>query len=240
MVVEIKREIGKIPLIRQIYYTFAPACGDTIREVVQKPIVHRYLAKNLGKTLDDGCGGGMYTQYIKKNSKWCVSLDVQLTHIKQLSKKNTKANLIQGDSKKLPFKDDYFDTVLCTEVIEHLEDDSKGLYEIARVLKKGGRLILSVPVPPAPFKGKDNSRFEHKREGYEYEEIRNLLEKHGMRIIRHEFNFLVFSRLAFKMLQLPIKMPGFVIMFISSLDYLLIGTKEKFRPYDIVIEAIQR
>lgn len=45
----------------------------------------------------------------------------------------------------LPFRDEAFDAALCTEVLEHVPDDRGLLSEIARVLKPGGRLVVTVP-----------------------------------------------------------------------------------------------
>ena len=46
----------------------------------------------------------------------------------------------------IPFKDESFDTVICNHVLEHVENDMKGMSEIFRVLKKGGFAILQVPI----------------------------------------------------------------------------------------------
>lgn len=50
-----------------------------------------------------------------------------------------------ADAQAIPFADKTFDTVLCTEVIEHLNDPSMAVCEMARVLRPGGHLILSAP-----------------------------------------------------------------------------------------------
>lgn len=46
----------------------------------------------------------------------------------------------------IPYRDNYFDAVICNHVLEHVEDDIKGMSEIFRVLKKGGFAILQVPI----------------------------------------------------------------------------------------------
>lgn len=51
----------------------------------------------------------------------------------------------QGNAEKLPFKDNTFDFVIATEVIEHVRYPRRMLDEFARVLKKGGRVLLSTP-----------------------------------------------------------------------------------------------
>ena len=50
-----------------------------------------------------------------------------------------------GDGNRLPFADASFDTVLCTEVLEHLPTPAACMTEMVRVLKPGGRLLLTVP-----------------------------------------------------------------------------------------------
>lgn len=50
-----------------------------------------------------------------------------------------------GDVTKMPFPDRSFDLVLATDIIEHVEDDLAALREVERVLKPGGRVLLTVP-----------------------------------------------------------------------------------------------
>jgi SAM-dependent methyltransferase len=52
---------------------------------------------------------------------------------------------VRGDALKLPFADGAFDKVICAEVLEHLGDDSAAMVELARVLRPGGLLAVSVP-----------------------------------------------------------------------------------------------
>lgn len=50
-----------------------------------------------------------------------------------------------GDGNRLPFSDQSFDTVMCTEVLEHLPEPPTALAEMARVLRPGGRMLFTVP-----------------------------------------------------------------------------------------------
>src|SRR5262249_4506473 len=45
----------------------------------------------------------------------------------------------------LPFRDDSFDAILCTSVLEHVDNAEQAVSEIARVMKPGGRLLITVP-----------------------------------------------------------------------------------------------
>lgn len=75
---------------------------------------------------------------------------------------------------KMPFRDATFDTVLCTEVLEHVEDAEGAVGEIARVLRPGGRLLMTVPflypTHEAPY---DFWRTTHHG-------LRSVLERHGL------------------------------------------------------------
>jgi SAM-dependent methyltransferase len=53
--------------------------------------------------------------------------------------------LLKGDITSLPFKDASFDKIICSEVLEHVPDDIKGIRELVRVLKDDGTLAISVP-----------------------------------------------------------------------------------------------
>jgi SAM-dependent methyltransferase len=55
---------------------------------------------------------------------------------------------VQGDVSRLPFAGGYFDRVVCTEVLEHVDNDRAVLAELVRVLRPGGALAISVPDEP--------------------------------------------------------------------------------------------
>ncbi len=52
---------------------------------------------------------------------------------------------LNGDALRLPFRDDTFDRIICSEVFEHIPDDSAAMAELARVLRPGGVLAATVP-----------------------------------------------------------------------------------------------
>ena len=52
---------------------------------------------------------------------------------------------LNGDALRLPFPDDTFDRIICSEVFEHIPDDSAAMAELARVLRPGGVLAATVP-----------------------------------------------------------------------------------------------
>ena len=64
---------------------------------------------------------------------------------------NERLTLVQGDAMALPFPDEKFDHVVCSEVLEHLERDDVAARELFRVLKPGGTLVVTVPSANFPF-----------------------------------------------------------------------------------------
>lgn len=68
----------------------------------------------------------------------------------------------KGDITAIPFADASFDLVLATDIIEHVDDDQKALSELARILRPGGRAIVTVPAFPVLWGMQDDLAL-HKR-----------------------------------------------------------------------------
>ncbi len=94
------------------------------------------------KILDIGCGQGPFLDLFPKRS---VGLDMNM---KSLLQARQKSPVVRGDAVSLPFKDECFDGILCSHLIEHLEPYGAYnlLYEIGRILKRDGILILRGPL----------------------------------------------------------------------------------------------
>ncbi len=65
--------------------------------------------------------------------------------------KYKKLKLIEGDVLNMPFSNNSFDKIICSEVLEHLPDDVLGLSEFKRILKPGGKISITVPSHNYPF-----------------------------------------------------------------------------------------
>jgi SAM-dependent methyltransferase len=84
----------------------------------------------------------------------------------------------------LPFRDRSFDAVLALEVLEHVEEDRRLMTEIARVLRPGGRAVISVPLHMARWSSTDVSCAHVRR--YEPDELLGKLRDAGLRPERYE------------------------------------------------------
>lgn len=93
------------------------------------------------KILDVGCGLGVYVDYICSLGFEGFGVDLVDEFIKK-NKVNKKGQFIKGAAEKLPFKDNFFNTVILFDILEH-GDDVKILNEAKRVSKK--RIIIIAP-----------------------------------------------------------------------------------------------
>lgn len=102
------------------------------------------------KILDIGCGFGWFElNILSRGVKEIVGLEISSLDLKTAKEniKDKKVSFKIGGALKLPFKDNYFDTVVAWEVIEHIPKNTEHrmLKEVHRVLKKNGVLYLSTP-----------------------------------------------------------------------------------------------
>jgi len=97
------------------------------------------LAQGKGRCLDIGCGSSRILNALSIES---VGLDILIRKLRYA--KRFKSDLIQGSSLDLPFKDQSFPCVICSQMIEHVKG-SNVLKEIDRVIEPGGFLILGTP-----------------------------------------------------------------------------------------------
>lgn len=111
-----------------------------IRSRIIKNLIRRYSIK--GKFLDAGCGTGLLLRYLPKDS---IGLDINPRNIEKAKIHAPNAKFIIGDIEKIPFGQNTFSTIICTEVIEHQPNPIPAIKELNRVLKKGGVLIGSTP-----------------------------------------------------------------------------------------------
>lgn len=107
------------------------------------------------KFLDLGCGEGRHCFGAYMSEEIDVfGFDMSLSDVGKAKENfdqfnentSTKScNFGVADAKKLPFKDNTFDFIICSEVLEHIIDYQSALSEINRILKPDGKLAVSVP-----------------------------------------------------------------------------------------------
>jgi ubiquinone/menaquinone biosynthesis C-methylase UbiE len=105
------------------------------------------VLKGSESVLDVGCGSGwMLRTLSRRGISRLYGVDLSRgQYVKGESAELSPSTFAEGDCYSLPFKNGSVDVVLMTEVLEHLEAPADAIKEGARVLKKGGKLLVSVP-----------------------------------------------------------------------------------------------
>jgi SAM-dependent methyltransferase len=236
----LRRSLSDVEFVRKSA-RFLLVMGDSVRPIVQKPIVSRFIGTRLNDcVLDAGCGRGLYTRVLARRAKRVIAFDYSPAHVQALSRRladKPHVSLFVGSADAVPLPAAQFDLVTHCEVLEHIPDDRKVLSEIHRVLKPGGRLILSVPVPPAPIDDK-----EHVREGYTFEQISGLLDESGFQIIQHQFCLFNLSKRLIKFeawwrQKLRVPIPSLILLPLFWERLSPPTPNGSNLPYDVVIEA---
>ena len=119
---------------------------SNFRQKPEKTAVELSEVWEPGKILDVGCGN---CRNLLPFSKFdCYGVDFSENMIKEaekfVSKKNMKVTLKVGDVTKIPFKDESFDYVISFSMLHHLKNHERGVKEISRILKIGGKAYISI------------------------------------------------------------------------------------------------
>jgi ubiquinone/menaquinone biosynthesis C-methylase UbiE len=121
---------------------------ELVPEHAGRPPAHlRAFVRSLGRVgeaLDLGCGDGRLGAEL--DARALTAADVSVVALERARKRLPKARLVELEpDASLPFEDNAFDLVLCTETIEHVRDVQLFLSETRRVLRPGGELALTTP-----------------------------------------------------------------------------------------------
>jgi len=102
-----------------------------------------------GRLLDLGLGSGDHSAYFLARGLDVVAVDISPVQLK----KSDFIKMVLGDVQYLPFKGGSFDSVLCSEILEHLPHPGRCVQEIHRILREGGSAVFTTPCLNIPLKG---------------------------------------------------------------------------------------
>ncbi len=95
------------------------------------------------KVLDIGAGTGRLSLQLAKGGAQVMALDVSEKMLELVKRKNHKVQTTVADAENLPFENNSFDVVTAAFLIVHLKDPARFFDEVYRILKDGGKFVVT-------------------------------------------------------------------------------------------------
>ena len=124
------------------YHLRVKKFSQNINQIAEKNIISKILKKqNVNRILDFGCNDGLLNKYLNNDiNYWGIDNNKRIKKGLKLYSKNIK--IIK---KKIPFKNDFFDCVVLSHVIAHIENPYKLIRNLEKKLKSKGIFIIVSP-----------------------------------------------------------------------------------------------
>lgn len=136
--------------------------------------IYDYKDHLTGVLLDFGCGNKPYKSFIEVDKY--IGLDIE-----ESGHDSTNYDVdVYWDGKTIPFQNNHFDSILTSEVLEHVFEPNAILKELNRVCKPGGKLLLTVPF----VWNEHEIPYDYAR--YSSYGLKHILNKHGFEILHHK------------------------------------------------------
>lgn len=140
-----------------------------------------FVAKLIGSTrnkriMDFGCSVGSLLMFLaEEKTALCHGIDVTDSAINLARRRNIHGNLefFSGDERSAKIRENYYDVITCTEVLEHVEDDAGLVRIFRRKLRRGGCVIVTVPSEKNQLKHPTHRRI------YDRRSLKKLFEDNG-------------------------------------------------------------
>lgn len=189
-----KAEFLSAVSVRLTYLTGKSSFPIHPKHLVPEKLWFEDKLKKTDEVLDLGCNSGQISFKVASKVKKVIGVDINeelINRAKDVLKSRSIKNILflQLDAnEKLPFNSNQFTKVICSDVLEHLENRTLALKEIYRVLKPKGKLFLVTDNPNTSWKRWQKKMgffyyadLEHKYE-YPKKEIVKTLEKYKFSI----------------------------------------------------------
>jgi len=166
--------------------------------------------------LDVGCGNGFFTIPFSKKAKEVTGLDFS----KRMLELNPHKKLVQARVEKMPFKDNAFDVVFCSNLLHHVKNPILAVAEMKRISKRF--VVLSEPNRNNPLMCLFSLISKEERGALKFSPnyVKKLAEKNNMKIKACSVQGFV----------VPNKMPAVIADFIYKLEF-----ENPFSFYSVII-----
>ncbi len=141
--------------------TNLPAVGDNLTRYYHLPLIRHFFLRRLTLALDFingrhfdsileiGFGSGVFLPELSKRSTRLFGVDIHesINEVnKMLKNEGIETALMKGDIIDLPYKNESFDCIISIGTLEHIRQLREAIFEMKRILKKNGIMILGFPV----------------------------------------------------------------------------------------------
>lgn len=135
--------------------------------------------------LDVGCSSGHMLEIILKDfpNVHAVGTDYFSEGLMYCHQRLPDIPLFQMDLVDCKFSDNLFDAVTCLNVLEHIKDDEAALKQLFRIVKPGGKLVVTVPMGRSLYDIYDQVHYHIRR--YEANELIDKVQSAGFSILKH-------------------------------------------------------
>jgi SAM-dependent methyltransferase len=100
-----------------------------------------------GRALDAACGTGRHARHLAQLGHEVLGVDITPEMLRRAATNVPEAGFLEADLRDIPAEDERFDLVVCGLALAHLPDLRSAVVELGRVLRPGGRLVVSVLHP---------------------------------------------------------------------------------------------
>lgn len=149
--------------------------------------IMKNIPANVRRMLDAGFGTGVYSFTLSNMIKSIDAIDIDTQKVDYVKEINPFKNITfqRMDLTNLAFEDSCFDLIICSDVLEYIEKDGAAFSELARVLKRGGTLLITIPHDLEDNKA-NYKDYGHVRPGYREKDVNSLCIKNGLTILKRE------------------------------------------------------
>ena len=172
-------------------YAVATRVGDAER------LAGMVSASNADRAVDLACGPGTLALRFARHVRWVCGLDMTPAILERARRSASEEGLRNlefalGDAQALPFADGSLDIAVTSYALHHVPDPARVIGEMARVVKRGGRVgVLDIFVPEDPQVAEFNNRIERLRDASHTRtiarsEFETSFAAHGLRVVATE------------------------------------------------------
>jgi len=183
-------------LVRERFTRTAEVFGDfaVTNRIAEAELLARFVkANDSDRAVDLACGPGTLALRFARHVRWICGLDLTPAILDRARSKAAEANLDNlmfaiGDAQSLPFGDGMLDLAVTSYSLHHIPDPARVIHEMARVVKRGGRVgVLDIRAPEDAKTREINNRIERLRDpshtrSIPRSEFEAMFASHGLRV----------------------------------------------------------